>query len=72
MRPPLSWKDGDGITWTRITTSTEVARVANLPNGYLDTVKPIKEDGHFPYECANMGAPLRTASNLFGRYMHRV
>ena len=67
MRPPLSWKEGKDITyaWTRLTTPTEAVRVANLPHDYLDTVKSIKVDGHFSYECVNMGVPLRTASDLY-------
>ena len=71
MRPPLSWKEGEEVTWTRLTTPTEAARVANLPHDYQKMVRGIKHDDHFLYECVNMGVPLRTASDLY-RSFERV
>ena len=71
MRPPLSWKEGEDITWTRLTTPTEAVRVANLPHDYQKMVRGIKHDDHFLYECVNMAVPLRTASDLY-RSFERV
>ena len=46
------------------TTPIEAARVASLPDDYVDLVGSIDRSDQFAYECINMGVPVGTATAI--------
>jgi hypothetical protein len=65
QRPTLSWKKGEPLTETRLTTPIECVRIASLMDSYLDFVKEVQDDDPFLYHCVNGGVPLCTAQDIY-------
>ena len=65
MRPPLTgWTQGDYLTRARKTTPIEAARMASLPDEYVDAIKAVNDSDEFAFTCINMGVPLGTANAI--------
>ena len=72
MRPPLTgWAQGDYLTKARKTTPIEAARMASLPDEYVEAIKAVNDSDEFAFTCINMGVPLGT-SNAINEEIIRV
>lgn len=63
-RVMLSWKPGDPITLTRLTTPTETIRMASLPNDYQTWVRQFDSSDVTLRRLVNNGVPLQTSTAI--------
>ena len=65
MRPPLTgWQQGDYLVRARKTTPIEAARMASLPDEYVEAIKAVNDSDEFAFTCINMGVPLGIATAI--------
>ena len=60
-RPMLTWRPGDEIHVTRLTTPAETVAMASLPHSYLGWVRTFDKSDDFVRLCVNNGVPQRTS-----------
>ena len=72
MRPTLKWCPGMPLRLARKTTPIEAARVASLPDDYIDLIGAIDRSDQFAYECINMGVPVGTATAINTAITHTL
>lgn len=63
-RVMLSWRPGQPVNTTRLTTPRETAAIASLSNTYLQWARQFDPSDEHLQQCINNGVPLRTSTTI--------